>query len=101
MNGMEGRTRIEGLLDKRDQLLNDAASIAAKVIASLSQKNGDVEKSDIDKLLKDFTPDEKYLILVKIISILAQNSNLRAGDEERKKSNKVSSNSIFASRGYN
>ena len=101
MNHMEGRTRIEGLLDKRDQILNDAASIAAKVIASSSQKNGDIEKSDIDKLLKDFTADEKYLILVKIISILAQNSNLKAGDDDsKKKSNKVSTNNIFASRGY-
>lgn len=101
MNNVEGRTRIEGLLDKRDQLLNDAASIAAKVVASSSQKNGDIEKNDIDKLLKDFTSDEKYLILVKIISILAQHSNLKAGDDDRKRSNKVSSNSIFASRGYN
>jgi hypothetical protein len=98
---VEGRTRIEGLIDKRDQLLNDAASIAAKVIASMSQKNGDVEASDVDKLLKDFTADEKYLIMVKIVSILAQNSTLKADDDDnRKKSNKVSSNSIFASRGY-
>ena len=84
-----------------DTAVDDAASIAAKVIASSSQKNGDIDESDINKLLKDFTSDEKYIIMVKIVSILARNSNLRADDDDDNgRKNKTSSNSIFAARGY-
>jgi hypothetical protein len=98
MNMMEARTRVEGLLDKRTEILNDIASIVAKAVASRSQKNGEVEEGEINTLLKDFTPDEKYLIMIKVVSILARNSNLRTDSEPRKKSS--STNDIFASRGY-
>lgn len=98
MNMMEARTRVEGLLDKRTEILNDIASIVAKAVASRSQKNGEVEEGEINTLLKDFTPDEKYLIMIKVVSILARNSNLRTDSEPRKKSS--SANDIFASRGY-
>lgn len=98
MNSVEARTRIEGLLDKRDEILNDVAAIAAKAIATRSQK-GDVTTSDIDNLLKDFTADEKYIIMVKVVGILAANSNLKAGGNEKKSKSDDISN-IFASRGY-
>jgi hypothetical protein len=98
MNSVEARTRIEGLLDKRDELLNDVAAITANAIASRSQK-GDVSTSDIDNLLKDFTADEKYIIMVKVVSILAANSNLKVGKYDKKPKND-DINNIFASRGY-
>lgn len=98
MNSVEARTRIEGLLDKRDELLNDVAAITANAIASRSQK-GDVSTSDIDNLLKDFTADEKYIIMVKVVSILASNSNLKVSRYDKKPKND-DINNIFASRGY-
>lgn len=102
MNAMEGRTRIEGLIEKRDDLLNDAASIVSKVIVDRSRKQGDVEQNDIDNLLRDFTSDEKYLIMIKVVSILARNSDLRDSSSDKSDSGKKRSNtnSIFASRGY-
>ncbi len=100
MNSVEARTRIEGLLDKRDELLNDVAAITAKAIAAKSQK-GNIDMRDIDTLLKDFTSDEKYLILARTVMILGANSNLKAGGEKKNVSTRQDTSSIFAKRGYN
>lgn len=99
MNNMEARTRIEGLLDKRTEILNDVASIVAKAVATRSQKSGDIDEGEVNTLLRDFTSDEKYLIMIKVVTILARNSNLMTeSDTSKKKSSDV--NNIFASRGY-
>lgn len=97
MNSMEARTRVEGLLSQRDEIFSKTAQIVSKVIAS--NKNGKIDTKDIDVILKDFTGDEKYLIMIEVVNIFARNNKLRSDDDDKDTSSKHSNN-IFSARGY-
>ena len=101
MNYMEAKTRIDGLVDTRNETLKKIASIAAKAIAEKARKSGgNINVKDIEELLSELTADEKFIVMAEVIAILAKNSNLKA-ESDRPKSNKSNGlNSIFAQRGY-
>lgn len=103
MNYMEAKTRIDGLVDTRTETLKKIASVTAKAIAEKSRKSGgNIESKDVEMLLSDLTPDEKFIVMVEVVTILAKNSNLKA-DSDNSSNNKKSNNSynsIFSQRGY-
>lgn len=76
-NFMTAGTQIEALVEKKDQLIEKAASLLFEAVKDRMRQN-QVKKSmsnDILNILKGFSEEEKNIILSKTIMYLASNQN--------------------------
>lgn len=95
MNFVEGRTKMEDLLSKNEQIREKAASIVVETIKGSSMKKRGLEQAstDIANLLEGFSDSDKASILILAISMMAINSS-----ESNTASDGQRSNGLFSGR---
>lgn len=73
---MTAGTQIEGLIEKRDAILDKTAGLLAEAVIDRA-KSGNLKKStekDITNLIKDFGADEQAIITRKALLLVAMNA---------------------------
>lgn len=97
-NFTTGRTRIEDLLSKQDQILERAASIVYDAVMDRMQRGkiSESTRTDIDNLLTGFIPEQKTIILEKAMILLL--SNMRGSTtNSRSTEERINRGSLFGS----
>ena len=75
MNMVETKTRLESLIDQKDNIMDSAANIiSAFVLDNSGSRSQSQFSDDIKKLLKGFSEEEKNIILTKALAIVASNT---------------------------